>query len=59
MFTTYMYTSLIILTFIQIAEKHENWKTTWELLTEMLERMKGHSNKPNMLNISEMLLEFY
>ena len=44
---------------IQGAQKHENWKTTMELLTDILERMKGHSIKPNMVKMSLMLLEFY
>ena len=41
------------------SQKHENWKTAWELLTDIWERMKGNSIKPNMWKISEMLLEFY
>ena len=26
---------------------HENWKTTWGLLTDILERTKGHTIEPN------------
>ena len=33
-------------------KKHENWKTTWGLLTDILQRMKGQSIKLNMRNIS-------
>ena len=29
-------------------KKHDNWKTTWRLLTEILERMTGSSIKPTM-----------
>ena len=40
-------------------KKHENWKTTWGTLTEILERMKGHSIKSNMRKMCVLLLEFY
>ena len=30
------------------TEKHEFWKTTQGLITDILERMKGHSIKPIM-----------
>ena len=30
------------------SQNHKNWKTTWGLLNDILERMKGHSIKPNM-----------
>ena len=33
-------------------KKHESWNTTWKLLTDILERIKGPSNKTDMLKIS-------
>ena len=41
------------------ARKHENWKTTLEILKDILEIMKGHSIKPIMSKMCVMLLEFY
>ena len=40
-------------------KKHETWRKSLGLLTDILERMKGHSIKTNMPTISVMLLEFY
>ena len=31
-----------------VPKNHETWKMTCGLLIDMLERMKGHSIKPNM-----------
>ena len=40
-------------------KKHETQKTTWELLTGILERIKGPSIKTNMSKINVTLIEFY
>ena len=42
-----------------LPKKHETWKTTWELLTGILERIKGHSIKANMPKMNVKLIEFY
>ena len=41
------------------SQKHANWKTTRGLLTDISERMKGHSIKPNMRKISFMLIDIF
>ena len=40
-------------------KKHETYKTTWRLLTDISERMKGLSINPKMEKSTVMLLEFY
>ena len=40
-------------------KKHETWKTTWELLPVILERIKGPSIKTNMPKLYVKLIEFY
>ena len=35
-------------------KKHENWKTTWGLLTCILESMKGHLTKHNARKVIKL-----
>ena len=41
------------------SQKHENWKTTWGLVSDVLERRKGYSINPNTWKICVKRLEFY
>ena len=41
------------------SQNLENWKTTLGLLTDILERMKGHSTKPNLWEILVMRIDLY
>ena len=40
------------------SQKHKSWKTTWRLLTDILEIMKDHSTKPNMWKLVWCFLNF-